>query len=79
MKKKPVAVWLSRDSLGDADDCVAVSMTKPKSANNDGFVTFLAKHYFLAVFCVKDFETVTGFIVPPGTCVKVRIKIEEVA
>lgn len=70
--KKPRAVWLGRRADWDGD--YEIGSKASVWEKHAGFV----RGKFLADFCPKDFERITGIRLEPGESVKVRIVVEEV-
>lgn len=61
-RRRPRTVWLRRDELG----CCYL-FVKSKGCLRRGNI--------LAQFCDEDFEPLTGFSLPPGQQVRVRLMV----
>ncbi len=85
-KKKPKRVWLSCDkkvrhvevSIFSFKKTYQLWRCKPKLDPAKGVFKTERDDGCLRTFCSKEFESITGFHLEPGECVRVRIIVEKV-
>lgn len=73
-KPKPRVVWLARDEFSE----YSVFLSKPYLEPWGWGHVWVSPDNPEYQFCSDTFERVTGFSLKPGTCKRVRIRIEEV-
>jgi hypothetical protein len=75
-KPKIREFWLARNEKQHAwlNPWYSLSQTKPRINTFGKYISRTT----VRCFCAADFERVTGYVLRPGKCKKVRIRVEEV-